>query len=53
MGIQAATEHNIACTKGGITSKELQVLTNVKSTQIATHEHEQQNRANAINHYSI
>ena len=38
MGIQAATEHNIACIQGGITSKELQVLTNVKSTQIATHE---------------
>ena len=42
MGIQAATEHNIACIQGGITSKELQVLTNVKSTQIA-----------AINHYCI
>jgi len=53
MGIQAATVHNMSCTQVGITSKELQVLTNVKSTQMATNEQEQHNHANAINHYSI
>ena len=53
MGIQAATEPNMAYTQGGITSKELQVLTNIKSTQMATNEQEQHNHANAINHYSI